>query len=111
MEGKKQNHGYTRTRRRGINNVSAEAMLELIGLNIYKLFKFYETNSYPKFWVAPCDLKPQTFKKPSAKRFSKKGSKINAKIYKNKQAKLVYKPNNFLFFKHIKKEDGNLFYV
>ena len=46
----------------------------------------YETNSYPKFWVAPCDLKPQTFKKPYAKRLSKKGSKINAKIYKNKQA-------------------------
>lgn len=82
----KQNHGYTRTRRRGIKNVSAEAMLELIGLNINKLFKFYETNSYTKFWVAPCDLKPQTFKKPSAKRLSKKGSKINAKIYKNKQA-------------------------
>lgn len=82
----KQNHGYTRTRRRGIKNVSAEAMLELIGLNINKLFKFYETNSYPKFWVAPFDLKPQTFKKPSAKRLSKKGSKINAKIYKNKQA-------------------------
>ena len=38
------------------------------------------------FYVAPCDLKPQTFKKPSAKRLSKKGSKINAKIYKNKQA-------------------------
>ena len=61
-------------------------MLELIGLNINKLFKFYETNSYPKFWIAPYDLKPQTFKKPSAKKLSNKGSKINAKIYKNKQA-------------------------
>ena len=38
------------------------------------------------FYVAPCDLKPQIFKKPSAKRLSKKGYKINAKIYKNKQA-------------------------
>lgn len=77
----KQNHGYARARRRGIKNVSTEAMLELVGLNISKLFKFYATKAYPNFWIAPNDLKPQTFKKPSAKRLSAKGSKINAKIY------------------------------
>ena len=38
------------------------------------------------FYVAPCDLKPQAFKNPTAKRLPKKGSKINVKYYKNKQA-------------------------
>ncbi len=79
----KQNRGYTRIRRRGLSKVSTETMLVLLGLNIRKLFKFYETNSYLKFWSAPDDLKPQSFKKPSAKRLSTKGSKINSKIYDN----------------------------
>ena len=57
-------------------------MLELIGLNINKLFKFYETNSYPKFWFAPCDLKPQTFKNPTAKRLSKKVIKLTLNFTK-----------------------------
>ena len=57
----------------------------------------YETNTLPKFWIAPNDLKAQSFNKRSAKRLSKKGSKINAKMYKNKQAQLVYKPINFQF--------------
>ena len=65
METKNKTMVIRRTRRRGIENISAEAMLEFNGLNINKLIKFYETNSYPKFLVAPCDLKPQTFKKPS----------------------------------------------
>lgn len=79
----KQNQNYMRIRRRGLKKVSTEAMLVLLGLNIKKLFKYYETNSVPKFWTAPDDIKPQIFKKPSAKRLSKKGSKINAKLYKN----------------------------
>jgi len=82
----KQNRGYTRIRRRGLKKVSTEEMLVLLGLNIRKLFKFYETKSLPKFWEAPKELKPQEFKKPSAKRLSKKGNRINNKMYKNKQA-------------------------
>lgn len=82
----KQNRNYSRVRRRGLSKVSTEAMLVLLGLNIKKLFKFYETNTLPKFWIAPNDLKAQSFNKRSAKRLSKKGSKINAKMYKNKQA-------------------------
>lgn len=82
----KQNRGYTRIRRRGLKKVSTEEMLVLLGLNIRKLFKFYETKSLPKFWEAPKELRPQEFKKPSAKKLSKKGNRINNKMYKNKQA-------------------------
>ena len=79
----KQNKGYTRTRRRGLTKVSTEMMLTFLGLNIKKLFDYYKTNKQPKFWVAPEDLEPESFRKPSAKRLSKKGIKINNKIYKN----------------------------
>lgn len=82
----KQNRNYTRIRRRGLNKTSAEAMLVLLGLNIRKLFKYYETKTLPKFWIAPEDLKPQTYKKASAKKLSKKGKRLNEKQYANKQA-------------------------
>ena len=61
-------------------------MLTFLGVNIKKLFDYYSTNKQPKFWIAPNDLKPELFKKPSAKRLSKKGTKINNNIYKIKQA-------------------------
>ena len=76
----KQNHGYDRTRRRGLNNVSAENMLTLLGLNIKKLFRHYEGKLSDRFWVAPDDLEPQKFAKPSWKKLSKKGIKTNAKM-------------------------------
>lgn len=78
----KQNRNYIRIRRRGLQQVSTEAMLVLLGLNIKKLFKFYETNSVPNFWVAPPDLTSQMIRKPSAKKLSKKGKRINSKMYK-----------------------------
>ena len=77
----KQDYGYTRTRRRGINKVSIEMMLTFLGLNIKKLFKFYETGTTSRFWIAPNDLECEKFKKPSAKKLSKKGKKINEKLY------------------------------
>ena len=77
----KQDYGYTRTRRRGINKVSVEMMLTFLGLNIKKLFKFYETGTTSRFWIAPNDLECEKFKKPSAKKLSKKGKKINEKLY------------------------------
>ena len=77
----KQDYGYTRTRRRGLDKVSVEMMLTFLGLNIKKLFKFYETGMSSKFWIAPDDLESETFKKPSAKKLSKKGKKINEKLY------------------------------
>ena len=63
---------YNRVRRRGLSKVSTEMTLELVVSNMRQLFKFYETNTYLKFWTALADLEPQTFKKLSAKRLSKK---------------------------------------
>ena len=57
-------------------------MLVLLGLNIKKLFNYYSTNKFPKFWIPPENIVPQHFKKPSAKRLSKKGTKIHDTKYK-----------------------------
>ena len=78
----KQNRGYSRIRRRGLNKASTEMMLVLLGLNIKKLFNYYSTNKFPKFWIPPENIVPQHFKKPSAKRLSKKGTKIHDTKYK-----------------------------
>lgn len=78
----KQNRGYTRIRRRGLSKSSTEMMLVLLGLNIKKLFNFYSTNHFPKFWSLPDNLLPQQFKKPSPKRLSKKGIKVHNTKYK-----------------------------
>lgn len=82
----KQDIRYTRIRRRGSKNVSTEIMLMFLGLNLKKLFNYFKTGKTPASWIAPKNLEPQQFKKPSAKRLSKKGRKINAKNYKIKQA-------------------------
>ena len=87
----KQDIQYVRTRRRGIQKVSSEIMMTFLGLNIKRLFQFFKTGKLLQFWVAPEDLQPQEFKKPSAKRLSKKGKRLSENLYnKNiKQAKLV----------------------
>lgn len=73
----KQDYGYVRARRRGIDKVSTEIMLNSLGLNIAKLFRFYATGRLNAFWTAPEDLEPEQFKKPNLKRLVKKGYKIN----------------------------------
>ena len=80
----KQNHGYARVRRRGIDKVTTEIMLTALGLNITKLIRFYETGKLNKYWDAPNDLEPEQFKKPSWKRLAKKGIKINKAQYETK---------------------------
>ena len=80
----KQNHGYARVRRRGIDKVTTEIMLTALGLNIAKLIRFYETGKLSKYWDAPNDLEPEQFKKPSWKRLAKKGIKINKAQYETK---------------------------
>lgn len=80
----KQNYGYTRVRRRGIDKVTTEIMLTALGLNIAKLIRFYETGKLNKYWNAPNDLEPEQFKKPSWKRLAKKGIKINKSQYETK---------------------------
>lgn len=78
----KQDYRYTRTRRRGLEKVSTEIMLMFLGLNIKRLLKYYQTGKRLSFWTAPPDLQPETFKKPSAKKLSKKGEKLRNNIYK-----------------------------
>ena len=82
----KNDRQYNRIRRRGIKKVSTETMLVYLGMNIKKLYKYYDNGKFPEFWKAPIDLEPQKFKKPSAKKLSKKGKKINDQKYNNKQA-------------------------
>ena len=77
----KGDYGYERLRRRGIKRVSTEVMLNVLGLSIAKLFRFYETGAVPEYWSPPPNLEGQTFKKPSAKRLSKKGMKVHANTY------------------------------
>lgn len=84
----KQDYGYVRFRRRGLNKVSTESMLNFLGLNIAKLFRFYETGKINKFWIAPENLEPEKFKKPSWKRLSKKGTKQNRKMIENYDKKV-----------------------
>ena len=79
----KQDYGYVRFRRRGLAKVSTESMLNYLGLNIAKLFRFYKTGAVNRYWVAPGNLETEAFKKPSWKRLSKKGTKLNAKMKGN----------------------------
>ena len=76
----KQDYGYIRARRRGIEKVSTEIMLNSLGLNIAKLFRFFETGKLNAFWIAPNDLQPEEFKKPNLKRLIKKGKRINQEM-------------------------------
>ena len=79
----KQDYGYIRFRRRGLEKVSTESMLNFLGLNIAKLFRFYETGNINKFWIAPENLESEVFKRPSWKRLAKKGRKLNIKMKDN----------------------------
>lgn len=79
----KQDYGYVRARRRGINKVSTEIMLNSLGLNIAKLFRYFETGRLNAFWTAPSDLETEKFKKPNLKRLVKKGKRINKEIFNN----------------------------
>lgn len=86
----KQDFQYERFRRRSLNKVSCEFMLVCLGYNIRKLFRYYSGEAKFNYWVAPDGLKPETFKKPSAKRLSKKTSNVKNKSI-NEEAKSSYK--------------------
>jgi len=91
----KQNMRYVRFRRTTLPKVTAEYMLTFLGYNIRKLFRHYSGKSLPEYWTAPKDIQPESFKKPSAKKLSKKASKKKQKTgnqiakesYKNKKKK------------------------
>ena len=64
----KNNMGYVRIRRRGIEKVSCEIMLMCLGRNIRKLFTVLGDNIIKdNYWNTPCDLKPETFPFPKQK--------------------------------------------
>ena len=86
----KQDFQYERFRRRSLAKVSCEFMLVCLGYNIRKLFRYYSGDAKFNYWIAPDGLKPETFKKPSAKRLSKKASKVKDKSV-NEEAKSKYK--------------------
>ena len=86
----KQDFQYERFRRRSLNKVSCEFMLVCLGYNIRKLFRYYSGEAKFNYWVAPDGLKPETFKKPSAKRLSKKAFEVKNKSI-NEEAKSSYK--------------------
>ena len=73
-----------------LNNTTAEYMLTFLGYNIRKLFRYYSGNLKADYWKAPDDLKPETFKKPSAVKLSKKASERNKKSV-NQKAKSGYR--------------------
>lgn len=72
----KQNMNYTRFRRRGIENVECEFMLECLGVNIRKLFKIInDPNSIKKsYWNRPDNLQKETIPcvNPKEKKMSRK---------------------------------------
>lgn len=75
----KQNLGYDRFRRRSIDGVSLELMLTSLGINIRKLFAYYNGDTQFNCWSLNCDVTPEKFKKPSAKRLANKVLKSKEK--------------------------------
>lgn len=86
----KGNKAFDRFSRRGLEKVRAEFMMVCLGYNLQKYFRFRDGNLVLKYWIAPENLKPETRKKPSAKRLSKRASKVRSKSA-NEKAKDEYK--------------------
>ena len=65
----KQNIGYVRVRRRGIESVSCEIMLMALAINIRKLFSIYnQRNIKSKYWELKEGTKPEEFKEVKPKK-------------------------------------------
>ena len=71
----KQNMNYTRFRRRGIDSVECEFMLECLGVNLRKLFRIFDDyNSIKKsYWEKPSILQKEV--SPVVKQKEKKMSR------------------------------------
>lgn len=87
----KQDSNYERFRRTSILKVNLEFMLVALGYNIRKLFRYYDGKAQFRYWVAPLDLKPESFKKPSAKRLSTRASKKKEKSVNERSKQYKYK--------------------
>ena len=88
--GLKQDMAYTRLRRTSLVKASLEIMLTCLGFNIRKYMRFILKQTGLKEWKAPKDTKPETFKKPSAKRLANRENKKREKSV-NEIAKDSYK--------------------
>lgn len=86
----KQNMSYIRFRRTSLERVTTEFALTCLGLNLRKYMRFVVSGKLPQFWVAPADLKPETFKKPSAKRLANRVNK-KKKLQPDEAARGSYK--------------------
>ena len=86
----KQNMGYMRFRRISLSKVTVEYMLTFMGYNIRKLFRHFGGKLKLNYWTAPKNLKPEKFKKPSAKRLANRMTKKASKT-QNQKAKSSYK--------------------
>lgn len=65
----KQNIGYVRIRRRGLESVSCEIMLMALAINIRKLFSIYnQRNIKSKYWEVKEGTKPEEFKEVKQKK-------------------------------------------
>lgn len=84
----KQDMNYTRLRRTTLEKVETEIMLVCLAYNVKKYFSFLSGKAKFDYWKAPDNLNGESFKKPSAKRLSKKSKK---QISKNEETKRAYK--------------------
>ena len=71
----KQDMGYTRARRRGLNKVNLEFMLTCLGLVLTKTFKLLCGKTSLDYWIAPPDLKEEKPKELTTKKILKKKKK------------------------------------
>lgn len=85
----KQNMDYSRLRRRGLPEASAELMLVCLGYNIRKLFTLIEGTAKLDYWQAPPNLQPEVFTIPSIKKMAKKRKRS---LGKNETLRRSYKP-------------------
>ena len=88
--GLKQDMAYTRLRRTSLEKASLEIMLTCLGFNIRKYMRFILKQTSFKEWKVPEGTKPETFKKPSAKRLANRVAKARQKP-KNEQVRDSYK--------------------
>ena len=81
---------FNRFRRKGKAQVNVEMMLTFLGYNLRKYLRYSQSGIKKKYWIAPENLEPEKFKKPSAKRLANRVSKRLEKST-NQQAKESYK--------------------
>ena len=80
----KQDMAYTRLRRTSLVKASLEIMLTCLGFNIRKYMRFTLKQTGLREWKAPEGTKPESFKKPSAKRLANRAAKVRQKWQKSK---------------------------